>query len=609
ATLRVVGLSASAENCPHPLCGPTTLYVGPGALRALRLAPSSSPGQLQLAVALRSADSSSAGVHALRDAISRALPPGSVVAGNASTDTRRFSNLGYAFQAGVFLAFSIVALAAAGSLILVTLGAAVRSDSRRIGLLKAVGFTARQLRLTVLAEYAGIAIAAGGSGSLIAAAAAPRLFASVVGQYGPGGVRSQWVDAGLALTVVAVLASVITLVASRRAVRIDAVSALRQEVGAGARPTGIVHGPVVVSRAVSDLRTRRARSLLTTTALGLAAFTTAFALIIFSGFGVFFRQIGIGGARQGDVVVATPSQIPPGSVESVLRRQPGVAALVREENTTFTFPDSTETMVLRLRSGDTEALALPLVTGRQPRLPGEALVGFGLARQRHLRPGDHMVVSVAGVPGELSVVGINRDATNLGRTVAILAATLPQAHHFFPPLYYLRPRAGMAAERVAAGIRRQSGGTLDPVVFDARVLPASIRDVGPVLGALVLALGLLTGLGVLNSVMLGVQERRREIGILRTLGMRTSEIVGSVLTGAGGLALLGSAAALPLAVVAARAAFGAIGRGTGVGALNVGVPTSVAAVPAIAVAIGLVGAALPAWVASSTSVTAVLRED
>src|SRR5205807_9050015 len=136
------------------------------------------------AVPIRVAHPTTYGVKAVREAVTRQLPAGSVSWARLASDTRAFGELSYATQGGLVLGFAVVALLAAALLIVVAIGGAVRADSRRIGLLKTVGFSASQLRLAVLAEYVGIAFLGALCGAGISGALAPGLLASVADQYG-----------------------------------------------------------------------------------------------------------------------------------------------------------------------------------------------------------------------------------------------------------------------------------------------------------------------------------------------------------------------------------------------------------------------------------------
>lgn len=107
---------------------------------------------------------------------------------------------------------------------------------------------------------------------------------------------------------------------------------------------------------------------------------------------------------------------------------------------------------------------------------------------------------------------------------------------------------------------------------------------------LVLVLLVISGLGVLNTVLLGLYQRQRELGILKALGLRDSQLfrlflLEGALLGLGGLALALGGAGLSLAVL------------TRLGVLPVwgldGIMVRNAAVAALAVSV------LPAWVPAS----------
>ncbi|HAI20678.1 MAG TPA: hypothetical protein DCM14_02045 [Clostridiales bacterium UBA8153] len=71
---------------------------------------------------------------------------------------------------------------------------------------------------------------------------------------------------------------------------------------------------------------------------------------------------------------------------------------------------------------------------------------------------------------------------------------------------------------------------------------------------LVLVLLVISGLGVLNTVLMGLYQRRRELGILKALGLRDTQLfwlflLEGVLLGLGGLALALSGAWLTLALL------------------------------------------------------------
>jgi putative ABC transport system permease protein len=574
--LRVVGLEADAEQCPYPLCGPQTLFL--------------------------------ARVSTVRDAITGRLPVGSVgFAGTAST-TRQFSSLGYAAQSGLLLAFAAVAAVASILLIVVAIGGAVRADSRRIGLLKAVGFSTSQLRATMLAEYVGLALLGAASGAAAASVVASRLLAPVTGQFGAGPPAVPWRAGVLAVAAIAIVVGAVVVVASRRSVRLDAASALRSDATGGNRATSLLPGPVVLSRAVGEIAAGRARSALTGLVLAVAAGALVMSVLFQANLGDFIDRLAFDGARTGDLVVRTSDQLSPDRAQSVMRGQAGVTGVVLERNVNFTVPGSTDTLVLRLRSGDLAALPQPLVSGRELDQPGEVVVGYGLAHKHHLRLGDDLSVGVAGTARTLRVVGIDHEINNLGQTATTLAATVPDARPLDQPVYLVHLRQGTDGAAVASRIKTTTGGLMVPTVVSASILPPLLRSIRPVIGALATVLALLTALGVFNAVLLGVQERRREYGLVRAVGMSQRQVLAVAVAGTLMLALAACVVAVPLAIVGGSALLNAVQAGIGIGPLSAPVPPLAFAVGPAVLAVALLGALGPAWSASRTSVTMVLRE-
>ena len=67
----------------------------------------------------------------------------------------------------------------------------------------------------------------------------------------------------------------------------------------------------------------------------------------------------------------------------------------------------------------------------------------------------------------------------------------------------------------------------------------------------------LAGVGILNAMVIAVMERRREIGLLRSVGLTGNQVAGMLLLESGTFGLLGGllgvALGIPLAIVTTRA--------------------------------------------------------
>ena len=114
-------------------------------------------------------------------------------------------------------------------------------------------------------------------------------------------------------------------------------------------------------------------------------------------------------------------------------------------------------------------------------------------------------------------------------------------------------------------------------------------------------------IGVANTLQLSVNERRRELGLLRTVGAEPGQVVRLVLVEAAALSVVGVIGGITLGVGGAFVAVRALAS-LGLGTFTL--PVVVVAGTAVAsLALGLGGAWLPALAASRTGIAEALGED
>jgi putative ABC transport system permease protein len=69
---------------------------------------------------------------------------------------------------------------------------------------------------------------------------------------------------------------------------------------------------------------------------------------------------------------------------------------------------------------------------------------------------------------------------------------------------------------------------------------------------LTLVLGIVAALGVFNTVVLNARERRRDLGMLKSIGMTPRQVVTMMVTSMGALGVVGGLIGLPLGIAAHR---------------------------------------------------------
>jgi putative ABC transport system permease protein len=171
-------------------------------------------------------------------------------------------------------------------------------------------------------------------------------------------------------------------------------------------------------------------------------------------------------------------------------------------------------------------------------------------------------------------------------------------------LVYVVPEDVRAVESVADNIMNMDD-TLSAVT-DKDVARQGAQVVGQIrlftfgMGAIAAVVG---GLGVLNTMIMAVMERRKEIGAMKAMGAKRLQIMLHIMTESSAMGLVGGILGLALGSV------GALGLriATG-GSIPATVTPYLAAVSLVfAVVLGLAGGAYPAWSASKLDPVEALR--
>jgi len=202
---------------------------------------------------------------------------------------------------------------------------------------------------------------------------------------------------------------------------------------------------------------------------------------------------------------------------------------------------------------DTQLYRYVIVAGRwvTPDEPYEAVITTSLAQRLGIHTGDKMDVMVGKRQGAYAVVGIvDDDSTYLGShstgkifmdtaTANLLAGRGPVAD-FFAVRFRDSSHAG-----VDAGVKevQERFRSLEPSALtayeDRQSTLATVQILTVLLLAMVVVIAVIGAIGLVNTLVLNVTERRREIGILRAIGAGTGALVRLLLAEGVTLGLLG----------------------------------------------------------------------
>jgi FtsX-like permease family len=329
---------------------------------------------------------------------------------------------------------------------------------------------------------------------------------------------------------------------------------------------------------------------------------------------------------------------PPAQMEKLVNGQPGVTGW-----STFAFTqvpiDNTEVPVLGLTryQGSVEP---PTTSGYPVSGPLEIELGTVTLRALGKRVGDRVTVGTGRFRRTLRIVGTvtlpsmglaQTDHVSLGRGAMLYDSTLLAIQDLSPQLLEEEERQTSAADPafpsavaidLAPGAHAASlatriadarpggdaGGTYRrPRVLGAAIVNATQMGGQPLALALALAAGAVLSLGV--ALLASVRQRRRQLALLKALGLTRRQMRGVIAWQASTILLVAAAVGVPLGIAAGRWAWASFAASLGV------VPVTV--VPGLALLAGLIGlfvagnllAAVPASVAARTRPAVALRAE
>jgi hypothetical protein len=274
---------------------------------------------------------------------------------------------------------------------------------------------------------------------------------------------------------------------------------------------------------------------------------------------------------------------------------------------------------------------LTLLAGRAPAGPREIALGPRTLRTLGLHVGQRVKVGVNGRTSQMRIVGSavfaafhvgGNTPTGLGTGAVVSASVLSQPS---PPacadgatcynFFLLRYRPGTDLRAAAAQVNRAATRTGCPpglclVASDQRPSDienfTGVRDTPLILGAVLVLLAV----GTLAHVLLtGVRRRRRDLAVLKTLGLLRSQLLRVVSWQAIALAAAALLVGLPLGLLAGRWAWLLFADSAGVESqASVPVPLVLLVIP-VTLVLAVLLAVVPGWTAARIRPALILRSE
>ena len=561
--LTVVGVATSVT-------GTAEAWVTPAELAALR-----TPGSPDVAQMLYrfSGAGTNAAVSADIARLRAALPAGSLLGAQSYLTAKLDATRSIAPWVPFIVAFGLIGLVMAVLIVANVVSGAVVAGTRRIGVLKSIGFSPAQVVAAYLLLVAIPATAGVLSGVLAGNLLSVPLLSQTARVYGVGTLAvPPWVDvavplAMLGLTLAAALPpalragrlSPVRAIATGRAPRAARGYAAHRLLGKARR----LPRPLTLGLAAPFARPGRTLVTLAAVLLGGTAVTFA------AGLATSLDRVAtdLSHAQAEPVQVDLPGQgamvqrpgAPPlpsqaaqqRAVQAALRAQPGTLHYVAEADDDISVPGLPDHLSLTGFGGDASWTGRQLITGHWYQGNDQAVVNTGFLTATGARVGDSYPITSGSRHITVRITGEIFEPN--GGTPEILAS-LPTLSVLDPQLTVVQYDVALRPGTATASYAHALGAALGPdySLSVNNATPAEFAAVIGLIATLTLLLAAVAGLGVLNTVVLQTRERVHDLGVFKAVGMTPRQLSAMVVCSAAGVGLVAGLVAVPAGVALQR---------------------------------------------------------
>lgn len=522
----------------------------------------------------------------------------------------------------LLLTFGIVGLVAAGVIVANLVIGQVLAQQRDLGILKALGFTPRQVTSAVLLEYLALGLAGALVGLICVAVIAPFVlaaFGTVIGvpippQYNVG-------TGALLLVAILLVIAVCTTLPAWRAGSTRIADAIRPGGTVPRRGHARVAGlmfktglPVALALGIRSISARPLRTVLVSLTLLLGVMTSTFGLGLGATLDRYSHDPALNGVFS-DMDVY-PSLYNPRAVPSLLASRPEVAWYYTTAGLFGQFADG-RTLGILFTAGDTRRITPTISSGRWFNVNTNELVVSQYALQHlGLHLGEQIPLAFTLTGGQqvtitYTIVGTlyttQHPQQGYAPLTSLSASAMP-TQLLASTNYEVTLRQGISPQVFGQTLQRVTAYRIGMNVYDLSVQGGV--EQGPMIMLLLsIILMVVAGVGMLNAMVLSTRERYRELASLKAIGLTPRQVLSSVINGAVALGILAVLIGIPLGLwlntLIAQALSNSLGGPPNI-QIGINWPGLALLVP-VTVLVATLGAYLPARWAARVPAAEVLR--
>jgi putative ABC transport system permease protein len=519
------------------------------------------------------------------------------------------------------IVFGVLGLLVSGLIVANVVSGAVVSGYRHIGVLKALGFTPNQVVAVYLAMVGVPAIVGCALGTLFGTLLSPVIlkiaFSGIpTGTAAIGAGPWVWIVGMLGVLVLVFGTALIPALRARRLSAAKAISAgSAPRAGRGLPMQRMLSGtrlPRPISLGLGLPFARPGRAVMTMAAIVLGVATVTLTTGLTSTMVAYSTAGNADGAPQIDVQVGSPArgQIEPeltdAQIEAQLRSLPGARRVTARALLDVRLVGHAQPLFANFYRGDSSTDDEPIVTGRPPAGPGEVAAGPAFLAQRGLEVGDRITLDVNDRRVPVTIVGQLMGGSDRAVDCSWLTLAL-----FAPDTeaieYSVTLAPGADADAYVSAVKAADPGLYPSVAGSVNAATGTVVSFSTVF---TLLLTIVAALGVFNTVLLTTRERRRDFGMLKSIGMTPRQVVVMTVTSVAAPGAASGLLAIPIGIIAHRL----IVDNVAIVAFpeymkNVWHVPQLAGLALAGVAIAVVGALIPARSAARLTIAAVLHNE
>ncbi|MEU0169636.1 FtsX-like permease family protein [Streptomyces iakyrus] len=586
-----------------------------------------------------------------RAKLASSVAPGALLGTQSWLDTKRAADQGAAATVPFVMAFGVLGIVMSVIIVSSVISGAVGTSLRRIGILKAIGFTPREVVRAYVAQALIPATVGIALGVVLGNLLAVPLLADTESVYGNVSLSvAWWVDVAVpaaALLVVGLAA----LIPARRAGRLNTVEAIA--VGRAPRPgrgqwahraMGRLPLPRPVTYGLATPFTHPVRALAMLLAVAFGTVAATFAVGLTSSLNevgksqdpesraavtvttVKLNNIApppppppvAGGAPASPSPVAPnpagtskPKVADPAKVRAAVKSEAGLESYYGKLQTEVAVAGVSGAVEASLYEGDSRSGSYEMLSGHWITGKGQVVVPTRFLERTSTKVGDTVRMTFEKESADLRIVGESFDTSGNELEVHADMANFPSAQ---PETFLVDVKSGVTADEFArklAAVVQPMGGDATTVVESEQSGVILIMDAMAVL--LTLMLIAVAGLGVLNSVVLDTRERVHDLGVCKAIGMSPRQTVSLVLASVSAIGVVGGLLGVPAGYLLHGVVMPVMGRAVGTGmpspVLDVYGPVELLLLGLGGVVLAMLGAMIPAgWAARTRTATALRTE-